>query len=285
MKNVLHIILMFLLASAAAQAQDAPNIGKIGVALSGGAARGFAHLGALQALEENGIVPAYVAGVSMGAILGSIYASGMSPYDIYKFARKQHYFRIISLGRIAKDGFIKPAFIHKMLDECIGHCRFDMLQKKMFVGVTNFDLARSEIIDTGCLKTAVSASAAIPLVFEPVTINGYAYVDGGVMHNLPVEPLVQIEDCRYIIGISVVATPVGNERWRGLEHLSRTFDIMVKNTETEARKQCHFFLEIEEAASVGLSDFKQIDALYRMGYQAMNRYIAATPALKALGTK
>jgi predicted acylesterase/phospholipase RssA len=117
-------------------------------------------------------------------------------------------------------------------------------------------------------------------------MNGYAYVDGGVTSNLPVAPLVQIEDCRYIIGISVIAAPpAGNKPWRGLQPVARAFDIMVKSTETEARRQCHFFLEIEDAASIRLTDFKQIDALYQMGYHAMNQYIAATPALKALGVK
>lgn len=276
MKNILATILLLMPLIMCAQH-------KIGVALSGGAARGFAHLGALQALEENDIIPSYVAGASMGAIIGSIYASGMKPIDIYNFARRQKYFHLIAPARlIGKGGLLKATFIHEMLDELIGHCRFELLEKKMFVGVTNLDLARSEIMDTGCLKTAVSASAAVPLIFEPVVINGYTYVDGGVTNNLPVEPLLQLDDCHYVIGISVIAAPIEHRKWKGMQPITRALNIMVKNTETENRRKCHFFLEIEEASTIKISDFKQIDTLYKMGYHAMSRYIEQTPELRAL---
>jgi NTE family protein len=257
---------------------------KIGVTLSGGGARGFAHLGVLQALEDNGIVPAYIAGASMGALLGSIYANGMRPCDIYRFARKQKYYRLISpTRRYAAGGQIKKNFMVEMLDKVITHNSFDSLQKKLFVSVTNFDLAQSEIMSTGALKTALCASAAIPFVFEPITIGKYRYVDGGVLNNLPVEPLLEIPDCRYIIGISVIST--GNaehKKWSGIEPVLRFVDIANKNTEIENRRKCDFFIEIEEAGTYSIMDFRQIDTLYRMGYDAMTRYIENTPELQEL---
>jgi NTE family protein len=276
MRGIIFLLMFFVFACPHAGAQFHEQ--KIGVVLSGGAARGFAHLGALQALEEFGIVPSYVSGASMGAIIGSIYASGRSPKEIYDFARRQKYFRILSPSKIgAKGGLLKPTFIHHMLDQMIGHCRFELLQKKMFVAVTNLDLARSEIMDTGCLKTAVSASAAVPLIFEPIEINGYSYVDGGVLNNLPVEPLLGIEDCRYIIGISVISTPIRETRWKGTQPVVRALDMMVKSNEMESRAKCHFFLEIEAASDIKLTGFSHLDTLYQMGYRAMNRYISCNP--------
>jgi NTE family protein len=257
---------------------------KIGVVLSGGAARGFAHLGALQALEDNGIIPSYVAGTSMGAVIGSIYANGMSPNAIYEFARKQKYVRLLHPAPLTSGGFIKTTFIEKMLNAVITHDDFDSLQKRLFVCVTNLDLARSEIISSGNLKRAVCASAAVPLIFDPVEINGYTYVDGGVLNNLPVDPLLQIADCQYVIGISVIATPEKpNTKWRLMQPAARAFSIMVKNTEVANRKKCHFFLEVEEAAMLRPADFKHVADFYRMGYNAMNKYIENTPKLKALG--
>ena len=258
---------------------------KIGIVLSGGAARGFAHLGALQALEDWGIVPAYVSGASMGAIVGSIYASGMSPREIYRFARKQNYKRLLAPSRIsASGGLIKANFINRMLDALVPHNSFELLQKKLYVSVTNIDLAQNEFISSGALKPAVCASAAIPLIFEPVVINGSAYLDGGLLNNLPVEPLLAMPDCLYIIGVSVVSTPShSGRRWLGFAPMLRAFDIVVKNTEQVNRAKCHFFVEIDEAATMHPANFKGIDALYQMGYDAMTHYINATPALRRLG--
>ncbi|GHT66634.1 phospholipase [Bacteroidia bacterium] len=282
MKSLIFILLSLHLV-AASYAQDSRP--KIGVVLSGGAARGFAHLGALQALEDNGIVPSYVAGASMGAVIGSIYANGMPPNSIYEFARKQKYRRLLNPSFASTGGLMKSTFIEKMLNMVIPHNSFDSLQKQFFVSVTNLDLARNEIMNSGNLKKVVCASASIPLIFEPTIIDGSTYVDGGLLNNLPVEPLLQIADCQYIIGISVVATPdEPNKEWQGLQPAMRSFSIIIKNTEKESRQKCHFFLEVEEVAMLRLADFKRIDDFYDMGYRAMTEYINNTAELRSLGT-
>ncbi|GHT12595.1 phospholipase [Bacteroidia bacterium] len=284
MKKTLSFLLlaMITLGSVCAQQNEPPP--KIGIVLSGGAARGFAHLGALQALHDAGIYPSYVAGASMGAVIGSVYASGMQPAKIYAFAQKQNYVQLFTPSLFSQSGGLsKTTFIRKMLDALIDHNSFDSLKLPFYASITNLDLARDEIKHSGDLKTIVCASSAVPLVFVPVKMDGYTYVDGGTLNNLPVDPLLQIADCRYIIGVSVVATPEDlREDWKGIDPAMRAFDIMVKKTEMENRSKCHFFLEVEETSMLKISDFNKVDSFYEMGYKEMSKYIRQTPELEKL---
>ncbi|MDR3188540.1 MAG: patatin-like phospholipase family protein, partial [Prevotellaceae bacterium] len=222
----------------------------IGVVLSGGAARGFAHLGALQALEDYGIVPTHVSGASMGAIVGSIYAAGVPVHKIYSFAREQRY---LGLYRPSLNGALfRTTFLEKMLEHLIpNHNTFEALEKKMYVCITNLNTAKYEIVDSGSLKDKIVASAAIPFIFEPSVIDSFTYVDGGLTNNLPVEPL--LEPCKYIIGISVNSTKnrMRQDEFKGLGAIQRALTVVVEANERPRKHLCTFFIEIEQAGKLG----------------------------------
>ncbi|MDR2938261.1 MAG: patatin-like phospholipase family protein [Prevotellaceae bacterium] len=277
MKNILLVILTLLSLRAAAENPQ----GNIGVVLSGGAARGFAHLGVLQALEDYGIMPTYVAGSSMGAVLGAIYASGKSPVEIYHVAQRQKY---AHLYRPSLHGALfKPVFLEEMLDHFIPHNSFDSLQKKLYVCMTNLNHARSEIVSSGTLKNKVVASAAIPFVFQPSVIDGFTYVDGGLLNNLPVNALR--DKCEHVIGISVNSTPEWSQaQLDGIESVLRAITMVVVSTELEQRKQCDFFIEVEKAGTIGLMEFNRVEDFYTMGYQATVDYIKKTPEILKLSS-
>jgi NTE family protein len=255
----------------------------IGVVLSGGAARGFAHLGALQALEDYGIVPTHVSGASMGAILGAIYAAGVPVHRIYSFAREQHY---LGLYRPSLNGALfRTTFLEKMLEHLIpNNNTFESLEKKMYVCITNLNTAAYEIVCSGSLKDKIVASASIPFIFEPSIIGAFTYVDGGLTNNLPVEPL--LSTCKYVIGISVNSTNtrLKQEELKGMGAIHRALTMVVASNEQPRKQLCTFCIEIEQAGKLGLLDFGRIEEFYTIGYNATLAYIEKHPDILKLSS-
>ncbi|MDR1021975.1 MAG: patatin-like phospholipase family protein [Prevotellaceae bacterium] len=253
----------------------------IGVVLSGGAARGFAHLGALQALEDYGIVPTHVSGSSMGAILGAVYAAGVPVSRIYSFARQQHY---LLMYRPSFNGALfHTTFIKQMLDHLIpNNNTFESLQKKMYVCISNLNTAKYEIVGSGSLKDKIVASASIPFVFEPSVIGNFTYVDGGLTNNLPVEPL--LDSCKYIIGISVnsIDRTLSQEEVKGAKGIHRAVTMVVVANEEQRRHLCNFYIEIKQAGKFSVLDFHRIEEFYAAGYNATVEYIEKNPGIMKL---
>ncbi len=278
MKKTLLLPLLLLLLSPRASALD-PHEESIGIVLSGGAARGFAHLGVLQALEDYGIVPSYVAGSSMGAVLGSVYAAGNTPAQIYNYARQQNY---AHLYRPSMQGALfKPVFLEKLLDNLVSHNSFDSLQKKLYVCMTNLNYARSDIASTGTFKDKVVASASIPFVFQPAIIDNSTYVDGGLLNNLPANAIR--DKCKYVIGVSVNSTPEwSQEQLKGMNSIMRCMSMVVVGTEKPNHKLCDYFIEVSKAGSIGLMEFHRVEEFYAMGYNAALDFINNNPDILKL---
>ena len=164
---------------------------KIGVALGGGSARGFAHIGALAALERHGFAPDLIVGTSFGAIVGALYASGLTPQEIAQTANSM---RWRDLSKVLDFGLHKAALfsgdkLETYLDELVEGRSFSDLERKLVVVAT--DLATGERVDltTGPLARALRASASMPGVFSPVELDGKFLVDGGLGSPLPLATL------------------------------------------------------------------------------------------------
>lgn len=164
---------------------------KIGVALGGGSARGFAHIGALSCLERHGFVPDLIVGTSFGAIVGSLYAAGLTPKEIAQTANSM---RWRDLSKVLDFGLHKAALfsgdkLEAYLDELVEGRDFSDLKRKLVVVAT--DLATGEPINlsTGPLAKALRASASMPGVFSPVELDGRFLVDGGLGSPLPLATL------------------------------------------------------------------------------------------------
>ncbi|MBC8173337.1 MAG: patatin-like phospholipase family protein [Chitinophagales bacterium] len=173
---------------------------KIGITLSGGGARGIAHTGVLHALEEAGIRPEIISGCSSGALIGALYAAGLPPLEIFQFVEKKSLYNLIKMGMPNK-GMMELAYFRQVLTKNLPHDSFEKLKKPLFISVTNLNKGVSEIVSTGRIIDYVIASSSIPLIFKPVQIGKYFYVDGGVINNLPVEPLRPV--CDLLIGVNV----------------------------------------------------------------------------------
>ncbi|WP_159517617.1 patatin-like phospholipase family protein [Sunxiuqinia indica] len=236
---------------------------KIGIALSGGGALGIAHLGVLQALEENGIIPDEISGTSMGALVGVLYAAGTSPLEILREIKRRKIYRIVS-WKLPSNGFFEMGKVEGILKEFVGDKDFESLNKKFHCAVTNLNSGEYEVISEGKLIPYVLASASIPILFEPQVINEQTYVDGGLLNNLPVEPLVGKVDV--LIGVHV--THVGQiDEIRGMKQISeRCLRIVIGQSSQSKLELCDFLLEPEKLDGYSPMDFAKADEIYQIGY-------------------
>ena len=153
---------------------------KIGLVLSGGGARGFAHLGLIQALNEAGIFPDVISGTSAGALVGVLYADGYNPKEILKLMNAGSRFDLMRPA-LPREGLLQINGIAKILKTSLRAKSFSELKIPLFVSATDLNNGKAVYFSEGELLEPVIASASIPVLFQPVKINNISYVDGGVL--------------------------------------------------------------------------------------------------------
>ncbi len=161
-----------------------PKPQRLGLILSGGGARGFAHIGVIRVLERLGVKVDVIAGSSMGAIIGAFYANGYSADDCYEIARKTSWRDVFDLSLQA--GLIKGEKLHALLAEYLP-ARFEELKLPLAVATTDIETGEEVFLLEGDLITAIRASSCFPGAFEPVKHLGRTLADGGIVNNLPVD--------------------------------------------------------------------------------------------------
>jgi len=183
---------------------------RVGLALSSGGAKGLAHIGVIQVLEENGIPIDAVAGCSMGAYIGAIWAHGETGAQMEQLARE-----LESRGKLCslldpalppRRGFLYGHAIIRHLQRTLGEAHFADLVRPLRVVATNIDTLETREFDSGPVAAAVHASCAIPGVCVPVMVDGETYIDGGVTNPLPVDVLRQMGMDR-VIAVNTIPTP------------------------------------------------------------------------------
>jgi len=177
---------------------------KIGIALSGGGVRGFAHLGVLKALNENNIYPDIISGTSAGALAGLFYADGYSPQESYDIFYDNSLFKFAQLA-VPNKGFLSIDKVSKILKKHIRAKTFEDLKLPLIVTASNLNDGEVEYFHSGEIIDKVVASASIPVLFKPTIINDKTYVDGGIFDNLPTTPIK--DQCEKLIASHV--NPVG----------------------------------------------------------------------------
>lgn len=168
----------------------------VGLALSSGAAKGFSHVGVIQVLEENGIEPDVVAGSSMGAYVGSLWAYGCDGTQLEKLARAMEHkwslWNLIDPAFPPRQGFLRGYAAKQRLQQTIGEVQFSDLLRPLRVLATNLDTLSRVVFSSGEVATAVHTSVAVPGVFVPVRIGEDSFVDGGIVDPLPVDVLQEM---------------------------------------------------------------------------------------------
>lgn len=247
---------------------------KFGYVLSGGGARGFAHLGLLKLLEELQIRPSAIAGTSAGAIVAVLYAAGKGPEEILGIMKNNSYF---GWGNLLwnKSGFFSMSILQKLLKETVVKDDFDALKIPLFIAATDLNKGESVIFSQGELFQPVIASASVPVVFEPVFIDDKILVDGGLLNNFPVEPLIPI--CDVIIGSYVNRMEDGISKtsvFRSFNIIERCFHLAIANSVYSKVNKCDVFIEAPLHA-FDMFDVKQADNIFEIGYQTALQHKAA----------
>jgi NTE family protein len=244
---------------------------KTGYVLSGGGARGFAHLGVLKFLEELGIKPCAIAGTSAGAIAATFYAAGKGPEEILALLKNNSYFGWSNL-LWRKNGFFSMQVLHQLLKDTIRPDDFDAVKIKLFVAATDLVKGESVIFSSGKLFEAVIASASIPVVFEPVIIGEKLLVDGGVLNNFPVEPLEKI--CDVIIGSYVNKSTESLNASSAISAkniIDRCFHLAIASSVTSKMNRCDIFIA-SPLHSFDMYDVTQADKIFEIGYKEAAKY-------------
>ncbi|MFY0688586.1 MAG: patatin-like phospholipase family protein [Cyclobacteriaceae bacterium] len=245
------------------------NANRIGVALSGGGARSIVHLGMLQALEEMDVKPSYISGASAGAIVGALYATGRNPRDILEIIINFNFRRVLTPA-LNWRGFLKLEKALGKLDQLFSDNSFESLEIPLVVSATNLSKGAVKYFKKGQLIQPLIASCSIPVLFNPVKINGVAYVDGGITDNMPVGPLRK--KCDFIIGMhcNPIIKNVRVNNWKDM--LERTLLISISSATYSRRKKCQLFLEPQEIGNYKVFDVKKAKEIFNIGYEYGARY-------------
>ncbi|HLP04866.1 MAG TPA: patatin-like phospholipase family protein [Paludibacter sp.] len=258
----------------------------IGLCLSGGGALGFAHIGVIKALEEQGIEPGFVAGSSMGAVIGAFYAAGYSSGDLLQLIKDDKLYKISKLMSFRpsffKTGLSNHNVLSSLLHELIPHDSFDMLRRKLQICVVNLNKAEWQLVDSGNqLKKWVVASASIPGVFETVNEDGMYYVDGGLLNNMPAQGIAAC--CKNIIGVDVIPHVVPSKLSKVRDTLAYSVRAVEHQNSQEGRSLCDFIIEPKAIEEFHEFSFDAYQAICQYGYDAAIQCFEENPAILKLG--
>jgi NTE family protein len=201
-----------------------PKPPRIGLALGGGAARGFAHIGVIQVLEENGIRPDLVAGTSAGSVVGALYASGKSGAELGALAESMDESAFADWSFPGR-GLIRGEALARYVRDHTGGRSIEQMRVPLGIVATDLDNGQPILFQVGDPGVAVRASSAVPAVFQPVRIGTREYVDGGLVSPVPVRFARQM-GADLVIAVDISAVPDGNATGDPMRMLLQTFSIM-----------------------------------------------------------
>lgn len=202
----------------------APAKPVIALALGGGAAKGFAHIGVIKALEAQGIVPDIIVGTSAGSVVGALYASGMNGFSLQQMAIALDESEV-SDWSLPDRGILRGDALATFINKAVNNATIEKLPKKF--GAVATDLANGEpiVFRSGDTGTAVRASSSVPGIFQPVAIRGREYVDGGLVSPVPVR-FAREMGADFVIAVDISNKPQPTKTKSSLDLLLQTFTIM-----------------------------------------------------------
>lgn len=247
---------------------------KVGLALGGGAAKGFAHIGVIKVLEAAGIAPEVITGTSAGGVVGSLYAAGYSGFALQQKAISLDQNALADLT-LSGTGFIKGEKLAAFINKEVGNRPIEKLPRAFAAVATDLDSGAVKVFKSGNTGLAVRASASIPNVFQPVSIGSRRYVDGGLVAPVPVGAAREL-GAEFVIAVDISAKPTAGAATGFLSMLNQSLNIM--NVAALAQ-------ELKQADAVIRPQVLQVGA---MGFAERNRAIlegeraaqAALPQIK-----
>lgn len=285
MKSISHtrrrlcLLLPALLLSACAPAPVAPRPVRIGLALGGGAARGFAHIGAIKMLEANGILPDMIVGTSAGSVIGALYAAGYNGYQLHKLALQMDENEIADwavpfLGQYG--GVIKGEALQNYVNRMVHNRLLEQLTKPLGIVATELQTGRPIVFRRGNTGMAVRASSSVPGVFQPVRIGGKDYVDGGLVAPVPVR-FTREMGADFVIAVDISSQPAEQQVSGTVGVILQTTAIMGQSIKQRELHEADVLIQ-PVMPDVKSTDFNARHAAILAGERAV---LAVLPTLKA----
>ncbi|MDU1890179.1 MAG: patatin-like phospholipase family protein [Dysgonomonas sp.] len=247
------------------------DIYQLGISLSGGGAKGFAHLGVLQALNERKLYPEIISGTSAGAFAAVLYADGHSPKEILSFFKNKAFKEFAEFTIPPHGGFFKSSGFQSFLKKHLHARTFEDLKIPLHVVATDIEHGESFVFSSGTLIPSVIASCSVPIVFRPVEINNHHYVDGGLFKNFPVSVIRR--ECKKIIGVNV--SPVTKADYKNsIKYIAeRSFHYMSVSNTLLDRNLCDYLIESCDLAKYSMFDLEHVDEIYEAGYELATKFM------------
>lgn len=241
-----------------------------GFVLSGGFIKGFAHLGAMQALIERDIRPQIISATSAGSLVGVLYADGNEPYQVLEFFKGMK-FSDLTKPVLPTTGFFELDELRDFLKSHLKRQRLELLPVPMVVTATDLDHGKTVLFRQGDIALCVVASCCMPVLFTPITIDNTRYVDGGVLMNLPVSPIRQ--ECKTIYAINVSPMPSPESKMNILSIAERTYHLMFRSNAVGERTLADVLIEPMNLSGYSNIDLDKADEIFRLGYEKANEII------------
>ena len=248
---------------------------KIGVALGGGAAKGFAHIGVIKMLEANGFEPVVVSGTSAGSVVGALYASGMNAFEMQQKAVALDEASIRDL-RLFSGGLIQGQKLQDYVNAQVKNLPAERLKKPFAAVATQLETGDRAVFVRGNVGQAVRASSSIPGVFEPVTIGGKTYVDGGVVSPVPVDAAKQL-GAEFVIAVDISSKASGQKPSGMLGAVNQSITIMGQRLGEQELARANVIIR-PQVLDIGAADFEQRGRAILEGEKAA---MAAMPQIRA----
>lgn len=257
------------------QVQTAKPAAVVGLALGGGASKGFAHIGIIKVLKENGIPVKVVTGTSAGSIVGSLFASGMSPDRLELEAEILGKTDLVDLT-LSTSGFIKGEKLQNYINRKVGGRQIQQFPIKFAAVATDFETGKAVAFNQGNVGQAVRASAAIPNVFQPVIIGRHKYVDGGLSQPVPVSA-AKHQGANFVIAVDISARPGKNINQGFFSYLDQTLNVMSVSALQNELGQADVVIKPQVLDLGAVGGFDQKKRAIRLGEEAAR---AALPEIK-----
>ena len=238
---------------------------KVGVALGGGGAKGVAHIGVLRALEDANIKVDYVAGTSVGAMVATMYAFNLSIETISNIARDLSLAQITTF-KLNKTGFFSADPLKEILIEHLGDVKIEDAAIPLSIIATDLNTGEEVIFTQGSVADAVCAAASIPGVYIPVTLNGRTLVDGGIVRNVPVQP-VKSMGAGVIIASQLGGVGVYEKPKNVLDVMRNAFDIALSHRTNEEVKEADILISMDLKDFSIADNTERYDELFSIGYK------------------
>jgi NTE family protein len=271
---------LLLLAACATPVKPTPPVvaraaPKIALVLGGGAARGFAHIGAIKALEAQGIVPDIVVGTSAGAVVGALYAAGNGGFELQKLAIQMEEGQLNDWS-LPDRGVIRGEALQNFVNHAIGQRPLEKLPRLFAAVATDLQSGEAMVFRIGNTGMAVRASSSVPGIFQPVKINGREYVDGGLVSPVPVKAARDM-GADFVIAVDISDQPQYGSTKSTIDVLLQTFAVMGQSIARYELRDADVVIR-PQTSSLKATDFQDRHLAVLEGEKAV---AAVLPEIKA----